>query len=228
MRHLALGFASVAAVLAVWPRSAPAIAEAPQNPPPAEPSAPPLVRAEALEEEPEAVAPPPAPSGPLEPAPQDPPPSPSRGSAHPLRPRPPRAPTPTPTPTKVPAPAPAPLESLRRALEDRGLSEADLATMPEASAELARFLRVPSAEALPELLGVVDAAEIPTALLRAKLDRLADTLRRRAKDLPPGRLEEAERAYLDQETTLSHGPSRVERHQILRAVARWSRRLEDR
>jgi hypothetical protein len=100
--------------------------------------------------------------------------------------------------------------------------------MPEASGELARFLRVPSVEALPGLLGVIDAEEIPPALLRSKLDRLSFKLRQRATDLAPGRLDEAERAYLDQETTLSHGPSRAEQHQILKAAARWSRRLDER
>jgi hypothetical protein len=116
--------------------------------------------------------------------------------------------------------------ALTRALASRGLSLSDVNAMPDARAELERFQRQPSLERLPELLTALDAAEIPTALIRQKLDRLGEQLRRAAPGLGPRALELAERAYLDLETTAQSNPSRAERHALLAAAARLSARLD--
>ncbi len=116
--------------------------------------------------------------------------------------------------------------ALTRALASRGLSLSDVDAMPDARAELERFQRQPSLERLPELLTALDAAEIPTALIRQKLDRLGEQLRRAAPRLSPRALELAERAYLDLETTAQSNPSRAERHALLAAAARLSARLD--
>lgn len=122
--------------------------------------------------------------------------------------------------------APDPAAGLARALASRGLSLSEVSAMADVQAELERFQRQPSPERLPELLAAVDAAEIPTALLRQKLDRLGEKLRRAAPRLSPRDLELAERAYLDLETSAQSNPSRGERHALLTAAARLSARLD--
>ena len=125
-----------------------------------------------------------------------------------------------------PTATPDPAAALVRALASRGLSLSEVSAMADVQAELERFQRQPSPERLPELLAAVDAAEIPTALLRQKLDRLGEKLRRAAPRLSPRDLELAERAYLDLETSAQSNPSRGERHALLTAAARLSARLD--
>jgi hypothetical protein len=118
----------------------------------------------------------------------------------------------TPAPSKS-TPAVDPLVEVVRGLERRGLMLTDLDVLPTVKLELER-LQSGRSVSTAELWSALDDAELPTPLLRRKLDAVRGLLTERGRGLGPDVSSQLEQSYLHLETELASGPSRAGRHRL--------------
>jgi hypothetical protein len=118
------------------------------------------------------------------------------------------------------APTVSPAALLARALARRGLTVDDLRYLPAPEAEARRFLAQGGASPeLKALLGALDEADYPDALVRARLDAAKARLRAARTRSSAAEVAALDRAYLDLETRFSVGATRRERQRIVATAA---------